>query len=42
MVGDRWLKLMFFKKLNYHIIKIAKTMRVFMEMEHIKIWGVIF
>ena len=42
MAGDRWLKLMFFKKLNYNIIKIAKTMRIFMELEHIESWGVIF
>jgi len=29
----------FQKKLNYNVIKIAKTVRIFMEIEHIKNWG---
>ena len=32
----------FSKKLNYDGIKIAKTVRIFMEIEHIKNWGVTF
>ena len=38
-VGDIYMT--FFKKLNYNIIKIAKTMRIFMEMERIKSCGVV-
>jgi len=32
----------FSKKLNYDVIKIAKTVRIFMEIEHIKNQGVTF
>jgi hypothetical protein len=38
IVADAFRK----KKLNYEPRKLAKTMRIFVEIEHIKNWGVTF